>query len=212
MRRWKEYGNISDGVLIGVKKQWLSRNAHFMINNKKVEDDIFKIFSDDNSALDYIKKGQHDFNTNPFYIYEFAFYKMIYDDNLRKNIGGMGLLKLPGGTVVGRTITSQAAGIIKSTQGLSVREGKESYIKNWSSEKEIRLKVGIKQFDNQKNGHAIHDNKIYDNFIFPKIAVPIKDDAFDVIKIRFSPEFIDRDKFIDKIKEIRPNSEIEILE
>lgn len=76
----------------------------------------------------------------------------------------------------------------------------------------MRLKVGIQQFHNFKNGYEIHDGMIVDEVFHPKISVPIIDDAFDIIKIRFSPYFTNKDAFIEKIKEMQPKSTIAVLE
>ena len=51
-----------------------------------------------------------------------------------------------------------------------------------------------------------------DKGFFPKIAVPITSEAFDTIKIRFSPNFVNHEKFIEKIREIKHKSIIEILQ
>lgn len=53
---------------------------------------------------------------------------------------------------------------------------------------------------------------IVDEVFHPKISVPIIDDAFDIIKIRFSPYFTNKDAFIEKIKEMQPKSTIAVLE
>ena len=95
---------------------------------------------------------------------------------------------------------------------ISKRIGKETYEKDWSAEKEVRLKVGVQQYSNVKNGYEIHDGMIMDKGFFPKIAVPITSEAFDTIKIRFSPNFVNHEKFIEKIREIKHKSIIEILQ
>lgn len=210
---WEEYGNMSDGVLIGVKNNWFIRNACFMnTENRKSDEEFFKIYSNSDVALNKkIDEQLHHRIVNPFYINSFSFYKIIYDDNLSKSIKGLGSVKLSNGISQGRTLTPEIAGLIKNTRGLSRRAGKKEYEKDWSSEKEVRLKVGIQQFNNFKNGYEMHDRMIVDKCFFPKIAVPIIDEAFDVIKIKFSPDFINKDAYIEAIKSIRPKSKIEIF-
>ena len=46
---------------------------------------------------------------------------------------------------------------------------------------------------------------------FPKIAVPVSDEAFDVVKIGFSPQFNDRKSFLEEIRKIIPESIIEVI-
>ena len=211
---WEEYSSITDGVLIGVQKEWFLRSACFMNNrNEKEKDDFFKIHANRREALNF--KVQEQYNNkivNPFFINEFSFYKVIYCDELRKNIQGKGYIQLSNSIIPVKTFTPTVAGIIKSTHGLSNRAGKDSHEKDWSSEKEVRLKVGIQQFENRKNGNISHDEMIVDGPYHAKIAVPISEEAFNSIKIRFSPNFTDRDAFITRIKSIQPQSKIEILE
>lgn len=211
---WEEYGNMSDGVLIGIKKQWFLRSAYFMDGeNRKSYEDFFEIYANRYNALNFIKKEEDNGRiVNPFYINEFSFYKIIYDDNLRKSIKGMCSVELSDGIVQGRTLTPEIAGIVKSTHGLSTRTGKDTYEKDWSSEKEVRLKVGVQQFHNFKNEYETYNEMIVDEGFYPKISVPITDEAFDIIKIRFSPFFTNKDEFIEKIKEIQPKSTIQVLE
>ncbi|MBQ7573005.1 MAG: hypothetical protein IJT23_01955 [Clostridia bacterium] len=119
---WEEYGNMSDGILIGVKRQWFSKNACFMDGqNKKTDDDFFEIYRSREDALQAkIKEQERNRIINPFYINEFSFYKIIYDDNLRKNIKGISSIELNKCIYQGETLTPPVAGIIKSTHGFEV--------------------------------------------------------------------------------------------
>ncbi len=60
-----------------------------------------------------------------------------------------------GKTYLGRSLTPSVAGIVKPTKGMCQRWEKEPYEKDWSTEKEVRLKVGIQQLDIFKNGHDL---------------------------------------------------------
>ena len=92
----------------------------------------------------------------------------------------------------------------KKTSGLCERFGRDPYPKDWSSEKEIRLKIGIWQ--------GAHVDKKLD-FFFPKIAVKLSPDAFDAFDIRFSPDFDDERKitYLEELCTLLPDSEINIL-
>ena len=120
-------------------------------------------------------------------------------------------MEIKGTVIPGRTLTPGIAGIIKSTKGMCQRWGKEPYMKDWTSEKEVRLKVGIQQFDIFKNGYEIHDGMIVQNGFFPKVAVPVSEKAFDVIKIKFSPEFKNQDEYLEKLRSIVPDSTIKVI-
>lgn len=126
---WEEYGNMSDGVLIGIKKQWFLRSACFMDGeNRKSDEDFFEIHANRDDALNLKIKEQYNHRiVNPFYINEFSFYKIIYYDNLRKYIKGMGSVELSDGIAQVRTLTPEIVGIVKSTHGLSTRTGKDTY-------------------------------------------------------------------------------------
>ena len=47
--------------------------------------------------------------------------------------------------------------------------------------------------------------------VISKIAVPLKQDAFRTIRLRFSPQFKEKDPFIQKIHELLPESEVEVI-
>lgn len=209
---WKEYGNMSNGVLVGVKRDWFLRQADFMCENTVVDDGFCMIYPNHDEALaSKIEKQSQNRRSNPFYINSFDFYQVIYDDKLIKNIKGSGYLEMPNYKLKGQTFTPDVAGIIKKTSGLCKRNNKDSYIKDWTSEKEVRLKIGIQQLCNAKNGYEIHDRMIKDMAYYPKVRVPLKKQAFETIKIRFSPQFNNQSDFIKRVKEKMPNSTVDIL-
>lgn len=210
---WEEYGNESDGVLIGIKTNWFLRKAIFMCSdNTKCNGEFETIVNSYDDALKVIiaeqKKGRV---INPFYINAFDFYEIKYDDKLVKNISGIGSMNLGGDEIQGRILTPEIVGIIKSTHGICRRPGKTPYDKDWTTEKEVRLKVGVQQLNIFANGYEIHDGMIMQKAFFPKIAVPVSDEAFKVVKIGFSPQFTDRKKFIEELQKILPESVIEVI-
>jgi hypothetical protein len=181
-KHWEEYSSLTDGVLVGFKRDWVERKAVFMLsNNEKDKNELFTIFNNDKDAFNERIRCQVDCNriVMPFHIFDFGFYKVIYDNDLKASIQGQGEWEYQGNTYPGRTLAPHVAGIVKSEQGLCVRQGKESYLKDWREEKEIRLKIGIKQH--------LTEEKL--PFFFPKIAVPLKDKAFDELQLHFSPDF-----------------------
>lgn len=210
---WEEYGNMENGVLIAVKQKWFLRNAIFMCGtNQKCTDDFFCIMKNQDSALEYkIERQKDQYLTNPFYINSYGFYQVIYDDKLKKNIHGGAEIEVDGFKIPGRSLSPEVAGIIKSTHGMCQRNGKEPYEKDWTTEKEVRLKVGIQQFDINVNGNEVHDGMIMQSAFFPKIAVSISEEAFDEIKIKFSPKFENKDEFLNELREIMPHSKFEII-
>lgn len=210
---WEEYGNIENGVLIGVKPEWVRREAVFMSSdNQKSISEYDIILKNEKEALEYkITHQQNGRITNPFYVNAFGFYQIIYDDELIKNITGNSMMQIGDMVLGGRSITPEVAGIIKSKKGICTRWGKEPYEKDWTTEKEVRLKVGIQQFDIFKNEHESHDGMIMQEPFFPKVAVPLVEDAFREIRIKFSPSFKDKDVFIEKIKTLLPESIVEVI-
>ncbi|MDO4554255.1 MAG: hypothetical protein Q4B70_03815 [Lachnospiraceae bacterium] len=210
---WLEYGSIKDGVLIAIRQEWFFENAMFMSScNVKCKEKLFKVFENYNAALQHIILMQNKgYIVNPFYIRNFGFYKVVYDDKLKKDIEGEAFIEMDGMQISGRTLTPSVAGIIKSKQGVCRRNGQESYEKDWTTEKEIRLKIEIQQFDNTLNGYEIHDQLIIKDVYPPKIAVKVTEEAFKNIILRFSPEFQDKDDFLEKVKKLMPKSKIEVL-
>lgn len=201
---WKEYGTYDNGVLFSVKQDWFKKSAVFMtMTNQKLEDDY--IFTSQQKAMENKIQEQQINNriTHPFFIFDFDFYQVIYDDNLVKNISGECEMTINDKVYKGRSLVPYVAGIIKSTSGLCCRWGSEPYKKDWTTEKEVRLKVGINNTFNNMNSLPI----------FPKIAVSLNDEAFEEFKIRFSPNVSQnrKDDFITELKTLLPISKIDIL-
>lgn len=206
---WIEYGNMTDGILVGIKREWFERAAVFMCGKDKFEDDNFKIVKNYDEALAYkIIKQKSGSLSNPFFIREFDFYQVVYDDTLNKTINNHSEMNLNGEIINGNNLMPKIAGIIKSTKGKCERFGCEPYEKDWTTEKEVRLKLGIQQIEVKTNGNEIHDNLIYNDFFFQKVAVPITNDAFNEIVIKFSPKFTDKEKYISEIMNVAPQSKI----
>lgn len=206
---WKEYGD----VLIGVRREWFLRKATFMCgSNQKCHEDFFTIHDKYDDALnEKIEREQGGRLCNPFYINEFEFYQVLYDDDLVKTIVGKSTINLDGVIVPGISLTPSVAGIIKKIHGPCCREGREPYDKDWKSEKEVRLKVGIQQLSIKKNGYEIHDGMIMDQCFSPKIAVPISDDAFDTLKIGFNSLFTRKTELLREIQTQYPDMKLEML-
>ncbi|MCD7956580.1 MAG: hypothetical protein LUG93_12730 [Lachnospiraceae bacterium] len=210
---WEEYGNGTNGVLIAIKPEWFRRQAVFMNTaNQKCNDTVFCILRNNQEAIDFktseYKKGRI---VNPFYINAFGFYQVIYDDQLKKYIAGDAVMHIGKTELNGMTLTPEIGGIVKSTHGICRRPGKPDYDKDWTKEKEVRLKVGIQQYTNMKNGCEMHDNMIFQDFFFPKIAIPITENAFDVLKIRLSPKLENKDGFIEELKSLISSGNIEFI-
>ena len=71
--------------------------------------------------------------------------------------------------------------------------------------------MGIQQLEIFTNGYEIHDGMIMKTAYFPKIAVPVSDNVFDVVKIGFALKFEDRKRFLEEIKNILSDSVIEVI-
>ncbi len=208
---WKEYGHIEDGILLAVKPQWFLREAVFIdAEGKKFNGEDFVIKENLEQACSCsIAAQRENCRINPFYINAFNFYQIIYDDQLKKNIAGNVMAKIDGVDYPGRSHTPEIVGIIKSMRGTCQRDGKVAYEKDWSTEKEIRLKVHIQQWN---QSYDEYEKPTMPRASFPKIAVPLSSEAFDEIKIKFSPLFRDKENFINEIKQLMPNSKLEIFD
>lgn len=210
---WIEYGNLENGVLIGIKPAWIKRAAVFMNSgNEKCESEHEIIKKNRDKAFEYKIMRQKEGNGgNPFFINAFDFYQIVYSNEIAKKIKEKACLSIDGSMLGGMSFIPEVAGIIKAEKGICQRWGKKPYEKDWTIEKEVRLKVGIQQLDIFKNGHKNHDGMIMNGMFFPKVAVPVTDDAFEEIKIKFSPDFKNQDDYIKQIKQILPNSVIQII-
>lgn len=204
---WLEYGNVKNGILLGVKQDWFIRKATFLLrNNEKISDSFFVIYPTRKEAQD-IKAFEQFYNNriiNPYYICSFDFYQIVYDDELKKNIRDNGIWSCNKKKYPINVLIPETAGIIKSIKGYCTREGTKPYIKDWSTEKEVRLKVQIDEEIRCDTTSVCY---------CPSIAVPLVTHAFNEIKIRFSPEFDSsrKENCIEKIKEIASQSKIEVI-
>lgn len=206
-KHWEEYGYGDEGILYSFKQDWIKKEPIFLNSNNSIEEDIYlKIYSTSREALDasiYEEIHNNRKGCNPYYTIDFDFYQIIYDNKLKKDMQRIVKLQLDDEDIQGRGITPAVVGIIKFERGLCERPGKESYIKEWKEEKEVRLKVGLQSYG------AILPSGTY----IPKMAVPLKDEAFSKLQIRFNPD-IDKNKMkanMDEIYRILPDSEITIL-
>jgi len=201
---WEEYGNLENGILFSVKKDWFSRNAIFMDKSgDKFKDESYCIFSCDKDACEYLQHHRYDSleNTQPFYIKNKKFYQIKYDNDLVKNMANNSVWSVGDIDIEGVAITPEIVGIIKRESGICEREGQTPYVKDWTIEKEVRIKVCIKKFGN-------------DTLIpyFPWIAVPLNDNAFNELKIRFAPKMPkEKQKEYKEQLESRLGIEIECL-
>lgn len=204
LKHWEEYATYDDGILFSVRQEWFKKSATFMTTtNQKLEDNY--IFTSQREAME-TKIRQQQINNiiiNPFYIFDFDFYQVIYNDSLIKNISAESEFKINSKIFNARSLVPYVAGIIKNTKGLCYRWGSEPYEKDWTTEREVRLKVGIDKMLVNMN----------DLPIFPKIAVPLSETAFEEFKIRFGPNVLEekRKSFIKELKAVLPTSKIEIL-
>lgn len=208
---WEEYGTIENGVIIGVRPEWFSRTPIFMTTAyQKCYDEPMKIFNNSKEALDYkIEKELSGFRgIDPYHVFDFDFYKIIYDDDLKKSILGDCTINLGEMTIPGKSISQDIPGIIKSRAGWCKRWNKEKYWKDWECEKEVRLKVGVHRLSHNEIGNNLSNT---DEPYFRQLVIPLNDDAFDEIKIAFSPNFKDTKALLDEIKLLYPNSTIELL-
>ncbi|NLK78699.1 MAG: hypothetical protein GX284_13575 [Clostridiales bacterium] len=205
---WGEYGDGENGVLYGFKQDWVLREAELMWRpGEKVEDIDFKIYSKFDEALEaacpMLKK--HKRVCNPYFFWDFGFYQIVYDDELKKEMSGECALDIGDGILKGvRFITPSVVGIIKNTHGLCKGKNAEVYDKDWTTEKEVRLKVGI------GTTHDILPKELF----FPKMAIKLKENAFDELVIRFSPTMTEekRKENIKEIEKLLPNGVINVLQ
>lgn len=208
---WEEYGTMDNGVVIGVKRSWFLRKPVFMTTaHQKCPDGNMRIFANSHEALDYkiAKELNGTHGIDPYHIFDFDFYQVVYDDNLKKSIIGNCTINFGGTLIPGRSITQSIPGIIKSPAGWCERLGRKKYWKKWETEKEVRLKAGIHRLS-KNDGYALPQGLTEP--YFKQVAVPLADEAFRVIKIAFSPNFKDRHAFLVKIASLYPDSVIEIM-
>ena len=202
---WKEYGTISNGVIVGLKQSWFQKKAYFIsMNGKHMEDDVeyLRIYPSYDDVLrrrcnQLIDKNRMD---NSYYLGDFSFYQVVYDDKMVKSVYTDSSITTSHGTIQGKAVFPEVAGIIKNKSGICERNGEEPYEKNWESEKEVRLKLRIHQCDHIENGNEYHDSTIVSH-AWKSVAVPLSDDAFSEVRIGFSPDFNDPEGYIKKLKD-----------
>lgn len=203
---WTEYGDYDNGVLFSIKKEWFLKDIVFMSSdNQKIDNENCKIYISSKIALDEKIKAQKNGNRlNPFSLFDFDFYKIIYNDELICNIENEDTVDIHGEAYPAIVQNPTIVGIIKKTNGICERSGQKPYPKDWTTEKEVRLKIGIWQ-------GAYVDKKL--DYLFPKIAVKLSPDAFDAFDIRFSPNFDDKKKntYLEELHTLLPDSEINVL-
>ena len=210
---WDEYGTDKNGILWAVKSSFFKREVYLLDGqNKHMEGDLFRVHTDMHTAIQYCIEIQNNQNRllNPYYMFGFGLYQIIYDDELKKTIHGDAVMHLAGGDVLGCSVSPDIPGIIKSTHGLCQRPGRESYRKDWTTEKEVRLKVSVQQLEEDINGNKEHDKMIH-KFWFKRAAVPLSENALHCIKIRFSPNFDDKKAFLDELHSNFPDSKIKVF-
>jgi len=210
-KHWKEYASMNDGILFSVSQKWFYRNAQFM-NSDNVKIDI-PILSTAQQSTDEFLRLAHYKSTREievFGLYDFDFYKIKYS---RKNPK----VDWQEGQFVSNedrsreapidTVIVNIAGVVKNRKGICRRPGRKGYIKKWSAEKEVRLKIRIQKAMTD-TGIAPLSDKWYE-----KAAVSLNDAAFDNLIIRFSPKYPKKEKIItlEKLKEILPESKIKVL-
>ena len=190
-KHWDEYGTSDCGVLFSVKKEWFLRSASFVDDPKG-----YKIFPSSNAYYEEWEKSRYPISDA---IQDFKFIKITYDDSLIIEMTGDAYM---GGTK-GSAVIPGIIGTIKKESGPCERNGK-TYIKSWKDEKEVRLITQILLPSIMQN-----PNRPY----FQKISVPLSSDAFSDFHIRFSPRYPQTKKqnFIERIKEILPDSTIKIM-
>lgn len=208
---WEEYGTMDNGVVIGVKRDWFLRKPVFMTTtHQKCPDGNMRIFTNSHEALEY--KITQELNgtrgIDPYHIFDFDFYQVVYDDNLKKSIIGDCTINWGDTLIHGKSITQSIPGIIKSRSGWCERWGRARYLKNWETEKEVRLKAGIHRLS--KNEGYTNSNVLAEPY-FKQVAVPLTDEAFTIVKIAFSPNFKDRHALLMEITSLYPDSVIEIM-
>ena len=201
---WEEYGKSNECILFGLKKTWFEKKLTFLEEeHKKCNEQCFSIYNSFNDALNFqkneIKKGKSV--GSPYFVIDYGFYKIIYDDNLKAKMETEAVWKIDGNNVDGTLIIPSVAGIIKSTHGICYRDGKEPYEKDWTSEKEVRLKVGV-----TTNNAQITSQGYY----FRQMAIRLSKDAFSELPIKFGMNMSceNRKRSILKIESLLPETEI----
>ena len=196
----EEYGNSENTVIIAMRKNWFSRDVYFLGNGDSEWTDLgdtFRIFPNIRDVMDFQKNElAHNRFCYPYYIDDFGFYGIIYDDNENRSIKCGISLDMNGVEIKGVTFIPELAGIIKKKSGISKRTKK---VRVWSDEKEIRLKACIHQVDHFQNGIEYHDDAMVPITI-RQVVVKLSENAFDTLHIYFPNTFIDKEGFVKELE------------
>lgn len=209
---WNEYGK-NNGLIWAVQRTYFKKQIILLDKeNKHLDDDQFRVFPDINKAFTHCIEMQrcNKLYLYPYYMFGFGFYQIVYDDELKKNIAGESQICMGKTNIRGRSLNPDIPGIIKATRGICQRDGEAPYVKDWTSEKEVRLKVSIHQVYEDKNGNEDHDRYI-NSMWFNRVAVPFTEEAFKTIRIKFSPYFVGKEDFIDRLHNLLPKANVEEL-
>lgn len=192
-KHWNEYGTVKDGVLVGFKPEWFDFKPVFMLGDN-TKDTYHPIYPEITLA------PQNSIST-VWSVHNAGFYKVVYDDNLMVELQTEGWMDSCPENIM-KVVIPNAAGIIKKTKGWCERNGKKPYVKSWKDEKEVRLKIYVDR--------KCSDD-VMDSGFFPKMAIPLNEKAFEEVRLKFSPKFSGKEDFVQKVKDLLPNSTIEIL-
>ena len=190
---WDEYGTSENGILIGFKPEWFKIEPVFMLGDN-TKDTHHPIYPE-------ITLAPQNSIASVWSVRDSGFYKVVYDDDLMMKLQTEGWIDNCPEDVV-KVIVPNVAGIIKKTHGLCERAGKKTYIKNWKDEKEVRLKIYVDR---------VCGDPAMDSGFFPKMEIPLNEKVFEEVRLKFSPKFSGKEDFAQKVKELLPNSTIEIL-
>lgn len=199
---WGEYGKSEESVLFGVRKEWFTNKQYFLgADHKKESEGGFQIVNSFDSAVKCKMPSKERAAYDPYFIVDHGFYQVVYDDALIKKMKSVGSLNTDNKPPYGAVITVELPGIIKSTHGISKREGQIARDKNWESEKEVRLKIGVKTLN-----PVLKQLGIY----WKQMAVKLSDTAFSELPLRFSPDMGAEQKrqSMEKIRAALPDSYI----
>ncbi|HCI18539.1 MAG TPA: hypothetical protein DFH32_07990 [Lachnospiraceae bacterium] len=208
----EEYGKTEDSVIIAMKKEWFTRDIHFLDSGEGKWGDLgdtFRIFPNMRDVMAFQRNELiHNRFCYPYYIDDYGFYGIIYDDNEKQSIKCDISLNLNGTEIKGITFIPELAGIIKKKSGISKRTQK---MRMWSDEKEIRLKVCIHQIDHIQNGMEYHDDAMVPITI-RQVVVKLTENAFNSLYIYFPSTFIDKEGYIEDLKTEIPRLRISVMD
>ena len=208
----EEYGNSDNSVIVAMKKEWFTKKIHFLYTGEGEWTDIhetFRIFPNLQEVMEFQKNElQNGRYCYPYYIEDFGFYGIIYDDDEKNSIECGIETEVNGYKFEGFTFVPDLAGIIKKKSGISKRTEK---VRKWSDEKEIRLKVCIHQEDHFPNGNEYHDDAMVPMTI-RQVVVSLSNNAFDTLYIYFPETFIDKQGYLDMLRKEIPDIDISVMD